>query len=82
MFAGRHHLDPGTDGRPIGFHALELDGEPVIPLARVLKQDVVVLVAVGRAAHLDEEVDVAVAIPVGAGDAVALLEVPGARSWP
>ena len=52
----------------------------MVPLAGVLEQDVVILVAVDGAAHLDEEVDVAVAVPVAAGDAVPFLEVAGARS--
>ena len=32
-----------------------------------------------RTAHLDEEVDVAVVVPVAAGDAVAFLKVAGPR---
>ena len=75
---GRDDLDPGADRRPVGLLADELDRQPVVPLAGVLEEDVVVLVAVDGAAHLDEEVDVAVAVPVAAGDAVALLEVAGA----
>ena len=75
LLAGRDDLDPGADGRPVGLLADELHGQPVVPLAGVLEQDVVIPVAVDGAAHLDEEVDVAVAVPVAAGDAVPLLQV-------
>ena len=77
---GRDDLDPGADGRPVGLLADELHGQPVVPLAGVLEQDVVILVAVDRAARLDEEVDVAVAVPVAAGHAVPFLQVAGAGS--
>ena len=46
--AGRDDLDPGADGGAVGLLADELDGQPVVPLAGVLEQDVVVLVAVRR----------------------------------
>ena len=79
VVAGRDDLDPGADGRPVGLLADELHRQPVVPLAGVLEEDVVVLVAVDGPAHLDEEIDVAVAVPVGTGDAMPFLEVAGAR---
>ena len=90
VIAGRDDLDPGTDGRPVGLLADELDRQPVVPLPRVLEQDVVVPIAGDRAAHLDEDIDVAVTVPVGAGDAVPLLKVArcpdeavmSANRWP
>ena len=75
LVAGRDDLDPGADGRAVGLLADELHRQPVVPLAGVLEQDVVVLVAVDGAAHLDEEIDVAVAVPVAAGHAVPLLQM-------
>ena len=48
LIAGRDDLDPGADGRAVGLLADELDGQPVVPLAGVLEEDVVILVAVGR----------------------------------
>ena len=78
LLAGGDHLDAGADGRPVGLLADQLHRQPVVALAGVLEQDVVVLVAGHGAAHLDEDVDVAVAVPVAAGDAVPLLQVPGA----
>ncbi len=43
LLPGRDNLDPGADGRPIGLLADELDGQPVVPLAGILKEDVVIL---------------------------------------
>ena len=53
----------------------QLDRQPVVSLAGVLKEHVVIFVAVDGAAGLDEDVDVAVVVPVAAGHAVALLKV-------
>ena len=76
----RDDVNAGTDGGPVGLLANELDREPVVALAGVLEQDVVRLVAVDHAAGLDEKVEIAVAIPVAAGDAVPFLKVAGARA--
>ena len=72
---GSHDLDPGADGRAVGLLADELHRQPVVPLTRVLEQDIVKPVAVDGAAGLDEHVDVAIAVPVAAGHAVSLLKV-------
>ena len=50
----------------------------MVSLSGILEEHVVVLVAVNRAAHFDEEVDVAVAVPITASDAVPFLKVAGA----
>ena len=68
LLAGRDHLDPGADGRAIGLLAHQLHGQPVVPLAGVLKEEVVVPVSVDGAAGLDEEIDIAVTVPVAARD--------------
>src|SRR5207244_856124 len=70
-------LDAGPDGRPVGLLAHQLDGEPVVVVAGVLEEDVAEAVAGGGAAELDEQVHVAVAVPIAAGHRVPLLEVPG-----
>ena len=80
LCSGGHDLDPGADGGAVALGARELDRQPVVSLAGVLKQHVVILVAVDGTAGLDEDVDVAVVIPVSAGDAVAFLKVAGARA--
>ena len=77
--ARRDDLDAGPDGRPVGLPADQLDRQPVVPLTGVLEQDVVEPVAVDGPAHLDEDVDVAVSVPVAAGHSVPLLQVPGPR---
>src|SRR5262245_42468908 len=64
--------DPGAERGPVGFRAHELDLQPVTTLAGVLKQYVVSLVTGHGAADFDEDVEVAVAVPVGEGDAVPL----------
>ena len=46
LLAGGDHLDPRADRRAIGLLADELHRQPVVALAGVLEQDVVVLVAV------------------------------------
>ena len=56
----------------------EPDLQPVPPVAGVLEQGVVAAVAGVAAAEDDEEVEVAVVVPVGERDAVPLLEVAGA----
>ncbi len=78
FLAGGHQLDARADRRSIGFLANELDGQPVVALAGVLEENIVVSVAVDGTAGLDEKIDVAVAVPVAAGDSVALLKVAGA----
>ena len=49
----------------------------MVALAGVLEEDIVIFVAVNSPAGLDEQVDIAVAVPVAAGHAVALLQVAG-----
>ena len=63
--------------RAIGPGADELDLQPVAAVAGVLEQDVVGLVAGISAAQDDEQVEVAVAVPVGERDAVPFLKVAG-----
>ncbi len=75
LFTRGDRLDPRTNARAIRLLVDALDGEPVIPLARVLEEDVVVLIPVDGAAGLNEEVDVDVAVPVAAGYALAFLKV-------
>ena len=80
-----HNLDSGADGRTIRLLADKFQRQPVMLLAgvvrfgaiptRVLEQNVVVSVAGRGAPHLDEDVGVAVTVPVAAGDAMALLQV-------
>ncbi len=48
LITGRDDLDPGADRRPVRFLADQLDCQPVVPLAGVLEQDVVVAVARNR----------------------------------
>ncbi len=71
-------LDLGADRRPVGPGADEPDLQPVAPVPGVLEQGVVAPVAGVAAAEDDEEVEVAVVVPVGERDAVSLLEVAGA----
>ena len=71
-------LDLGAERRAIRFGADQLDLQPMVALARVLKQRVVRLVSGRCAAELDKQVKVAVTIPVGERNTVALLEVAGA----
>ena len=73
------HLDACANGGPIRSLTDELDGKPVIPLAGILEENVVVTVAGGGAAHVNEDIDIAVAVPIAAGHAVSLLQVAGAR---
>ncbi len=75
IFAACDHLDPCSDRGPVRLPAHQLYCQPVVTLSGILKQDVVILVAVDGAASLDEDVDVAVAVPVAAGHAVSLLKV-------
>ena len=75
----RDDLEPRPDCRPICFCSGQFHAQPVIPLSWVLEEDIVVAVAGGCAAHLDEQIDVAVAIPIGAGDAMSFLEVTSTR---
>jgi hypothetical protein len=79
LVARRHHVDAGADSGAVGLFAEQLDVQPFVSLAEVLEQDVVIAVASHRAAHLHEQVHTAVAVPVAAGDAVALLEVARSR---
>src|SRR5262249_1235109 len=72
-------VDASAQGRPVGRHADELHIEPVLPVTGVLKKEHAGLVARRGASRFEKDIDVAVAVPVGEGDAVALLEVPGAR---
>ena len=83
LAVGGLQVDPdlGPERGAVGLGADQLDLQPVAAVAGVLEQGVVGLVARSRAAELDEEVEVAVAVPVGERDAVPLLEVAGAASW-
>ncbi len=63
-----------------GLRARSASGSTSVPLPGVLEEDVVIPIAEGRAPHLDEEIDVAVAIPVGTGNTMTLLEVSRARA--
>src|SRR5262249_44867497 len=54
----------------------QLHRQPAVALPGVLEQGVEVTVPGGGAAELDEQVHAAVAVPVAAGDAVALLQLP------
>ncbi len=80
MAVGRFEIDadPGTKGRAIRRGADELDLQPMTSPQRVLKQRVERLVAGRCAAELHEQVQVAVAIPVGEGNTMPLLKVAGA----
>ena len=71
--------DLGARGRAVGLGADQLDFQPVVALARVLKERVVRLVARRRPAELDEEVEITVAVPVGERDSVPLLKMAGTR---
>ena len=79
VIASRDDLDPGADGRPIGLLADELHGQPVVPLTGVLEEHVMVSIAFRYATHFDENIDVAVAVPVGARHAMPFLKAAGAR---
>ena len=72
-------LDAGPDRRAIGLGADQLDLQPVAAVAGVPEQEVVRPVARNRTADLDEQVEVAVAVLVGEGDAVPLLKMAGTR---
>ena len=71
--------DLGPEGGAVGPGPHQLDRQPMVAVSRVLEQDVVGPVARGGPAGLDEDVGVAVTVPVGEGDAMPLLEVAGAR---
>ena len=64
----------------VGSRPAKAQGQPVVAVARVLEEGVCVPVAREGAAQFDEHVLVAVVVEVGEGDAVALLEMAGARS--
>src|SRR5262249_34394186 len=76
---GRHDLYSRTDARPIALLADQLDSQPIVPLARVLEQDIVIFISIGNTSHLDEDVEVAVAVPVGERDSMPFLKVAGTR---
>src|SRR5437868_15361159 len=76
---GSHHLDPRADGRAVGLLAYQFHGQRTVRLAGVLKEDVVVFVAIDGTPHFNKEVHVAIAVPVANADAVSLLQVPDAR---
>src|SRR5579884_2506213 len=61
--------DTSADGRPVGLAADEFYGQPMIALAGVLKENIVILIAADSPSDLDENIDIAVAVPVAAGDA-------------
>ena len=75
MVAGCDELDPGADGRSVRLLTHQFDRQPVMTLARILEQDVVILVTRRGSSHLDEDIQIAVAVPVCAGDAMPFLEV-------
>src|SRR5579863_3650360 len=68
-------LDPDPECRAIRLTTDELERQRAAGMARILKQGVVKLVTERRPAELDENIDVAVAVPVAAGDAVAFLQM-------
>ena len=76
---GQAHTHPGADRGAVGPRADQAQRQPAIAVARVLEEDVVRLVAGHGAAGLEEQVQVAVAVPVGERDAVPLLKMPRAR---
>src|SRR5579862_1902672 len=59
----------------VGLDAFELQGDPVIAVARVAIKDALIAVAGQRAAHLFEYVFVAVVLNVAEGDGVAFLQM-------
>ena len=72
---GEVDADAGPERGAVGPGADQLDFQPVTARPRVSEQGVVRLIARRRAAQLHEQVEVAVAIVVGKGDAVPLLEM-------
>ena len=61
----------------IGLPPGQFQAQPVVSLAGVFEEDIVIAIAGYCASHLDEEIEVAVSIPIGTGDAMTLLEVSG-----
>ena len=77
--AGQVDPDLGADRGAVGLGADQRDRQPVVAVPRVLEQDIMGPVAGRGAAGFEEQVEVAVAVPVGERDAVPLLEMAGAR---
>ena len=75
LFGLHDDLDPRADGGAVGFHALELEFQPVVPVARIGEKLVVVVVAFDRAANDGIDVLVAVIVDVSKGDPMALLQL-------
>ena len=70
---------PGANRRSVGARADQPHGQPVVTVAGVLEQGIVSTVARCRAAGFEEQVHIAVVVPIGECDAVALLEMASAR---
>src|SRR5262249_41554714 len=58
--SSRDDLDPRADRRAVGLLPDQLERDPATVVAGVLKQNIVVLVAVDGPSHLDENIDVSV----------------------
>jgi hypothetical protein len=63
----RHHFDSRADRRAIRLHADKPDRNPGIVMAGILKEDVVKLVSIDGTPGLNEQIGVAVAVPVATG---------------
>ena len=68
-------MDAGAEGISVGLDAFEAKSEPVMVVAGIFKQDILVEVAVIGSAEDDVDVLVAVVVEVGKGDPVAFLDV-------
>src|SRR5262249_36602459 len=70
-------LDPRAECRPVRFLALQLDREPMIGVSGILEHHAAKAVSRRRPAEFLEEINVAIAVPVAASDAVSLLQMAG-----
>src|SRR5262245_7461562 len=78
ILATRGDFDACAERGAVRFLADQFHGQPIVVMAWVLKQGVVELVAWTGAAQFDENVDVSVAVPVAARNAVSFLQMSSA----
>src|SRR5438552_2185454 len=73
------HRDLGANRRAIALHADQPHVDPVVALTGILEQPQRVAIRGHRSANLRDDVLVAVAVEIGEGDAVALVQLAGPR---
>src|SRR6202042_1899294 len=71
-------LDARAESRAVGFHALQFDADPVVAMAGIFEEAEHVAVATDGAAGYREDILVAIAVDVGKGHRVPLVNLAGA----